>query len=162
MTIILLVIAVVLGQAIYKQYKPQIANEPSLKQKDSSSLLKLIPSDLTEDEKAVLKPPPPNAPVAEREKHDALATKLSKESDSLDVTNCRSNPLVLRIKINENLKVKNNDNIDRKLIIDDAHIYEIAKNSTTSIKVNFGHGAGLYGYVCEGIGLTGFILVAQE
>lgn len=149
--IILLVVALLLGQAIYKQHMPQPPAEPVAPS--------LIPSDLTEDEKAVLNPPSPDAPAAEREKHDALAEKLSKESDSLDITNCRSNPLVLRIKNNENLKVKNSDNIDRNLIFDDTHKYQIAKNSTTNLKVDFGHGVGLYGYVCQGVGLTGFILV---
>lgn len=153
--IILIVVAVVLGLAIYKQHKPQ----PSVLPPTESTVPKLMSPDLTQDEKAVLNPPSPDAPAAEKDIHDALAAKLSKESDSLDITNCRSDPLVVRIKINENLKVKNNDNIDRKLIIDDTHIYEIAKNSTTSIKVDFGHGVGLYGYICEGIGLTGFILV---
>lgn len=151
--IILLVVALVLGQAIYKQHNPQPL-PPS-----KPDVPKLMPPDLTADEKAVLIPPSPDAPSAEREKHDALAAKLAKESDSLDITNCHSNPLVLRIKINKNLKVKNSDNIDRKLIFDDTHEYLISKNSTTTVKVDFGKGAGLYGYICEGIGLTGFILV---
>lgn len=151
--IILLVPAIILGQAIYKQHNPQ----PSSRSVVSSS--KLMPTDLTEDEKAVLHPPSLDAPSTEKEKHDALAVKLSKEGDSLDITNCGSNPLVLRIEINENLKVKNSDNIDRKLIFDDTHEYQIAKNSTTNLKVDFGHGVGLYGYICEGVGLTGFILV---
>ena len=151
--------AIVLGQAIYRQRSPQPSKESLPKETNSSNLPKLLPSDLTEDEKAVLNPPSPDAPAAEREKHDALAAKLAKESDSLDITNCRSKPLVLRIKINKNLKVKNSDNIDRKLIFDDTHKYQIAKNSTINLNVDLGHGVGLYGYICEGVGLTGFILV---
>jgi len=157
--IILLAVALVLGQAIYKQQSPQPSKESLPRETNSSNLPKLLPPDLTADEKAVLNPPSPDAPAAEREKHSALAAKLSKESDSLDITNCRSNPLVLRIKINKNLIVKNSGNIDRKLIFDDTHKHQIAKNSTTNIKVDFGHGVGLYGYICEGVGLTGFILV---
>ncbi len=147
--------ALVLGQAIYKKYKPQASTKPHLE----PVAPKLMPSDLTDDEKALLSPPGPDAPSAERDKHDALAAKLSKESDTLDITNCRSNPLVLRARINQNLQVKNKDSIDRKLIFDDTHKYTISKNTTTSIKVDFGKRAGLYGYICEGVGLTGFILV---
>lgn len=156
--IILLIIAVVLGYAIYKQQDPKSPSVPDVSI-PTPSVSTQISSALNADEKAVLNPPPSDASPAEREEHDALAAKLSKESDNLDITNCRPNPLVLRIQINKNLKVKNSDNINHKLIFDDTHQYQIPKNSTIDIKVDFGHGAGLYGYVCEGVGLTGFILV---
>lgn len=150
----MLVPAIVLGKAIYKQNNPKPSPESV-----APKLSNLMPSELTEDEKAVLAPPSPDASAEERDKHTSLATKLSKESDNLDITNCSSNPLVLRIKNNKNLKVKNSDDVPHMLILDDSHKYQIAKNSTTDLKVDFGHGIGLYGYICEGVGLTGFILV---
>ena len=157
LTIILIAIALVLGYAIYSQ---RIANQPKLTPERSlSPSPKLLPSELTEQEKTLLNPPSSDAPQEERDKHDALAAKLSKESDSLDITDCHSNPLVVRAKINQDLTLKNKEDIDRKLIFDADHQYSIPKNSTTTIKVDFGKGPGLYGYVCEGVGLTGFILV---
>jgi len=157
-TCLLVLIAIVLGYAIYQQSlsSPATIDESPVSSKKN---IKPLPPDLSEDEKALLTPPSPDAPQSEKEEHDALAAKLSKESDVLDITNCRSNPLVLRAKINQNLKVENKDNIDRKLIFDDAHQYLILKNGAATVKVDFGKGAGLYGYVCEGVGLTGFILV---
>ena len=156
--IILLIVALFLGQAIYKQRSMPSPPKPA-SQHVSSYSPKLMPSDLTREEKDVLTPPSASASQEEKDKHDALAAKLSKESETLDIANCRPNPLVLRIKINQNLKIKNNENIDHKLIFDDTHQYKILKNSTTTVETDFGHGAGLYGYVCEGVGLTGFILV---
>lgn len=156
LTIILIIVALVLGYLIYLQRFP---NHPSAPKPTLTSLPKLLPSDLTEEERILLIPPATDAPRFEKDKHDALAEKLSKESDTLDITNCRSNPLVLRARINQNLTVKNEENLDRKLIFDDDHQYPIPKNSTTTLKVDFGKGVGLYGYVCEGVGLTGFILV---
>lgn len=78
--IILLVVAIVLGQAIYKQNNSKSSSE-SIAPRSS----KLIPPDLTEDEKAVLNPPSPDASAEEREKHNALAGKLSKESDTFSL-----------------------------------------------------------------------------
>jgi len=97
LTIILIAIALVLGYAIYSQ---RIANQPKLTPERSlSPLPKLLPSDLTEQEKTLLNPPSSDVPQEERDKHDALAAKLSKESDSLDIADCHSNPLVVRAKI---------------------------------------------------------------
>ena len=153
-----MIVALFLGHAIYKQ-KFQQSGESKSKQMAASNSPKAIPSGFTSEERDVLKSPPQNAPQADIDKHFALASKLSKESDTLDIANCRSNPLVLRIGLNKNLKIVNNENIDHRLIFDEDHQYKISKNNTTTVKTDFGRGPGLYGYVCEGVGLTGFILV---
>jgi len=156
--IILVITAVVLGVFIIK---PSGLKLPSFENKVSKSEPKqnAIPANLTEEEKKLLAVPPPDAQRAEIEAHIALGAKLAKEADVLEVTDCKPKPLVFKVKEKRNFKVLNKDKIDHTLIIDEEHKYAIASEETTEIKADFGKPPGLYGYVCEGVGLTGFIFV---
>ena len=97
----------------------------------------------------VLKTPGPNASTAERQKHFELALSAAQAATTLQITSCKSNPTVLRTKNGSTFKVKNNDAVEHVLLFDKDHIYKLGANSTTSIKADFGRGAGLYGYGCD-------------
>jgi plastocyanin len=64
---------------------------------------------------------------------------------------------VLQVKQGSELEFKNMDNINHKITFDSENIYEIEANSSKNIKIEFKYGTGDYGYVCEGVGLTGFL-----
>lgn len=165
--IVLVVTALTLGVFIIN---PSGLKLPSFENKASKSELeqdsvpdtpksRLMPANLTEEEKKLLTVPSPDASEEEINAHIALGEKLAKEGDTLEITDCKPKPLVLRVKEKTNFKVLNNDKIDHTLIIDDDHKYPISAGETTEIKADFGKPPGLYGYVCEGVGLTGFIFV---
>ena len=150
----LILITLILGYAIGKQYvNTQTTPTPS------PSVSKLLPTDLTLDERSLLSPPGPGAPELEIEKHASLAAKLSQESNTLDITGCRAKPISLRIKLGTNLDIKNSDEVIHKISIDESHQYTLKPKSQMNIKAEFSRSTGLYGYLCEGVGLIGFILV---
>lgn len=155
---ILSVTAIVLGVLIIK---PSGLKLPSFENKVSKSELerKAIPADLTEEEKDLLTVPSSDASKEEIEAHIALGAKLAKEAEVLEITDCEPKPLVLKVKEKAMFKVFNKDNIDHTLIIDPEHKYALSAQKTTEIKADFGKPPGLYGYVCEGVGITGFIFV---
>ncbi len=124
-----------------------------------ASTTRLIPANLSKEEKKLLTVPPPDASEEEINAHIAIGEKLAKEADILEITDCKPKPLVLKVKEKTNFKVLNNDKIDHTLIIDEEHKYPILGGETTEIRADFGKPPGLYGYVCEGVGLTGFIFV---
>lgn len=157
---ILVVTALTLGIFIIN---PSGFKLPSFEKKKSPnptpSTSRLLPTNLTEEEKKLLTVPPPDASKAEIEAHIALGAKLAEEGNVLEITDCKPKPLVFKVKEKTNFKVSNKDKIDHTLIIDDDHKYPIPAKETSQIRADFGKPPGLYGYVCEGVGLTGFIFV---
>lgn len=156
--IVLVITALVLGVFIIKPSGlklPSFENKASKLEPEQNA----IPANLTEEEKKLLTVPPPEAERSEIETHLALGAKLAKKADVLEITNCKPKPLVFKVKEKRNFKVLNKDKIDHTLIIDEEHKYAIAAGETKQIKADFGKPPGLYGYVCEGVGLTGFIFV---
>lgn len=133
--------------------------------KQTRQTINPIPSStplvLTEDEKFILNPPSKEASKSALVKHAQIVAKLAKDMGTLEINNCKPNPLVLNIKYGSELKIQNNDNVKHMLIIDSKHYYELPTNNSLTIKVDFKYGAGDYGYVCEGAGIVGFIHVVS-
>jgi len=165
--VILIVTAIVLGVKIIDPSWLQMptfekdVSKSEPKQESSQSEYPAIPirEDLTEEEKDLLTVPSSDAPKDEIEAHIALGAKLAKEAEVLEITDCEPKPLVFKVKEKAMFKVFNKDDIDHTLIIDPEHKYPLPRQETTEIKADFGKPPGLYGYVCEGVGLTGFIFV---
>lgn len=154
--IILVITTLTLGVFIIN---PSGLKSPSFENKASKSEARLIPADLSEEEKKLLTVPSPDASKEEINAHIALGANLAKEADILEISDCKPKPLVLRVKEKAMFKVSNKDDTNYTLIIDEEHKYTISAKETTEIKADFGKPPGLYGYVCEGVGLTGFIFV---
>ena len=165
--VILIVTAIVLGVKIIDPSWLQMptfekdVSKSEPKQESSQSEYPAIPirEDLTEEEKDLLTVPSSDAPKDEIEAHIALGAKLAKEAEVLEITDCEPKPLVFKVKEKAMFKVFNKDDIDHTLTIDPEHKYPLPRQETTEIKADFGKPPGLYGYVCEGVGLTGFIFV---
>lgn len=151
--VVLVIIAIILGYAVYNQQQNKL---PS-----SSTSLTTPPipltSNLTEEEKFILNPPSATASSDLKKKHADTIAKLAKEGSSLEIKDCKPNILVLQVKQGSDLVAKNLDSVKHRLIFDSEHIFELPASGSKTINVDFKYGTGDYGFVCEGIGLTGFL-----
>ena len=116
---------------------------------------------LTEDEKFMLNPPAANASSSAKEKHKIIVASLAKESETIDIKNCKPNPLVVKTKLGSEIKIINKDNEKRRIIIDSKNIFKIAPGEEKMVNTKFKYGTGDYGYVCEGSGIVGFLHVVE-
>ena len=115
---------------------------------------------LTEEERFILNPPSKDASRSALKKHAQIVAELAKESSNLDIQkDCKPDPLVVQIKEDSEIKISNNDMIDRRIIIDSKHFYDIPKNESTIVTAKFKYGHADYGYVCQGVGIVGFLRV---
>ena len=155
--IILILVALILGYAIYNQQKAKTSPAPSTRE---SSQSQIIPSTLTEDEKFILNPPSEDASQSAKDKHRDTVAKLAKEGSKLEIKDCKPDILVLQAKQGSPITIQNKDSVPHKIIFDSEHYYGVEANGKTTIKAEFKYGTGDYGYVCEGVGLTGFLHIA--
>ncbi len=157
--LILIGIAIILGVAILNQQKTK-SSPRSTASPTPSIKPRLLPPNLTDDEKFILFPPSVDASRSAKQKHANTVAKLAKVGDNLEIKDCQPSPLVLQVKQGSDFKIKNNDNVKHKIIFDEEHIYELPANNSQTYKAQFKYGTGDYGYVCEGVGLVGFLHVA--
>lgn len=136
---ILLGVAITLGYAIYLQKKHQppvaaIASTPtpsaSSREADEAFLLSITDQSSEEDKR----------------KHYLLASRMAQESAELKIKDCKVDPLVLRAKNNQMIKVKNEDAIAYNLGFNQTVMVAVPPNSTKEFPATFGSGPALYGY----------------
>lgn len=155
--LILLAVGVILIVAVYNKQNTKSyhssTNSPSNKQ--------LLPSDLTYEERFILTPPDKDATQEAKKAHAQVVANLAKEAKYLEIKDCKPNPLVLKIKEGSQFEIRNMDNVKVKIIIDSLHSYDIPPNGNKTITAQFKYGTGDYGYVCERVGLVGFLHVTQ-
>lgn len=168
--ILLIGVAATLGFLIYKQKNPsfvreelKIDNEAPVanNNSDSSQIMRPTPGNLTKEEKMALNPPGQDATVEERNKHFNTIVSLAQKTELLDINSCKKpNPLVIEVKLNEKIKIKNSDSKDHTIRVDNEHQYLIKAKETKDIIASFGKGQGAYGYLCDEMGgVVGFFLV---
>lgn len=138
---------------------PQVINKPSPSPspKVFYNIPDMLPKDLTDDEKFILNPPLPEAPKSEKEKHAATVAKLAEAGSVVEIQGCNPKPLVLQVKVGSSFEIKNEDTKAHKFIFDEDHSYDIPAHGSKTIKADFKYGAGDYGYVCNSVGITGFL-----
>ncbi|MEK7517793.1 MAG: hypothetical protein AAB583_04545 [Patescibacteria group bacterium] len=162
---VLVVIAVVLGYQIYQQttvyQTPPIQNGtvPQTVGNQQASTQK----GLTAEEKQALSFPGPNATEEEKKKHSDLVDELGNRVAGtlfLDITGCKPNPIVYRVKQGGSFKVKNSDSIDHTLSTD-RKITIKANSEQTLTSKSIGDVLGNYGYGCAEIsgGTVGIIQI---
>lgn len=170
--LILLIVAVGLGVAIYKpasqktpEGKPTSTTPPqtsSTKVGSPSARLRPLTPDLTAEEKSLFNLPSPDAPNFEKDKHLELALKMAKQADNLDIKDCNSkpDPLVMKVEPDTDIKVKNSSNKDHKISLNKDNSFTIPKNSTVTIKPQFAYPIGVFGYICDDTpGIVGFFAI---
>lgn len=111
-------------------------------------------------EQNVLQVPAENATDEEKQRHFDLAVSLARESQALEITNCKANPIVLKIENGKSFTVVNKDSVEHALVLTPELRFVIPAESPKTIAADFGKGPGLYGYGCDGIPrLMGLFLV---
>ncbi|MFZ2522242.1 MAG: hypothetical protein WAX44_00045 [Minisyncoccia bacterium] len=154
--IFLAICALVLGVLI-------LSKSRSTKQKEvSKSTTVIIDSEFSLDEQALLHPPGPGASKTEVDEHNQLAAKLAVTGNELEVSNCKSKPLVLQSSQTPTVRMKNSGKLDLSISFDGKKSLKIPTGKSVEINSEFVHGPGLYGYLCEQTGfkgLVGFVLV---
>lgn len=151
----LVAIALVLIVVIYNQQQRQQVTIPS-----PSPIPETIPETLTDEEKFILNPRAAESSRSALKKHAQMVAELAKQSQELELQkDCRPNPLVIQVKQGSEIKISNNDSVPRRIIIDSKHFYDIPKGGSKEILAQFKYGTGDYGYVCQGVGIVGFLHV---
>lgn len=182
--IILGLVAVVLGIFVGRDYSSDVKTffekfapqKQTLTQSDTSSQAqepkeatssvqrRPLPPDLTDEEKALLNPPAPNAPKEEKDQHYELLFKLAKESEVLDLKGCiKPDPLALKLKEGSEFKAKSSDGLEHTIVINQDYKFEVEAGQTATFKANFPFGQGAYGYLCDSQpGVVGFFFVTPK
>jgi len=140
--IVLLAIAVILGYKIYKVKGFKIPSDQSFQSSPTPTV--------NPEEKEVLNFPEPSASNEEKKKHSQLVLKLAKETDTIDITNCQPEPLVVYLDRGDKLTFKNQDEEPHKIKWGGKDT-EITNGMTViSASQVFGSEVGDYGYLCDG------------
>lgn len=156
--LILLGVAVVLGYAIYRQtMAPPLSEEKAAPPESvpSAQAPEIVQpqntgDELTEEQRAVLATPAPNASEAEKQKHFQLAQSLAKSASYLDITKCSlAEPLVLKIEQGRKFIARNEDVVEHVIVMDAKRTFSVPSKGTKEITADFGHGPGLYGFGCD-------------
>lgn len=169
-TIALLVIALVLGYAIYRKLpsgptatpvsQPAVSEPGQGNQAPSSQPTKALPPGLTPQEQAVFSFPGENASSDQRAQHSELVRSLAKEGSEVQLNaNCVASPFVLQVKKGDTLTFKNNDSVDHSVRHGAWELLVPAK-STKTARVDFVPGVGDAGYGCDG-GAGGVLHIIQ-
>lgn len=163
--IILVAVAVVLGVFIFKPNLPKnISQSPTVS--PSGLATSQIDRNLTGDEKKLLtQVPTKSSSQEELMAHYNLAVKLAVISSQLEIGNCETKPLVLKVKDGSSFTIKNSSDKDRAISFDADNTIYVPAGKTHVQQVKFKNGPGLYGYGCDFPDIRqtgGFVLVEPK
>jgi hypothetical protein len=117
-------------------------------------------TDLTPDEKQVLNISSAYSTPQQRADNYKLAQKLAVKTDTLNIKDCHSNPVVLWVMAKQEFTVVNPDNVAHTIIFNPQFTYTIPANGKSVITPQFEVSPGLYGYGCDKLpGPSGMIIV---
>jgi len=129
----------------------EVLTSPKSQKEETSSKL--------EESSSVLNFPGKDASDDERSKFNDRVAKSAVESSVLTITDCKSEPLVLKARENSEITISNKDDKVNRLNLDNEHSYSIAAKSSIKLTLNFGKGPGTYGYSCGSQPPTGIFLI---
>jgi len=104
------------------------------------------------DEGNVFKFPGPSATREQQRAHFDLARSLATRTDVLDISMCdvtAPTPIVFKLVEGETFTVRNNDDVEHTMVVNEDHAYVVSAKGTLEVLVDFGNGSGLYGYACD-------------
>ena len=104
---------------------------------------------LSDDEKKALLVPQNTASSAEKEAHFELASRLSVETDTLNISSCLGEPLVFTVVQGSKFTARNDDVVDHTIQLSEKLQFVVPAGKMIDIPVDFGFGAGVYGYGCD-------------
>ena len=155
--LILLAVVLILIVAIYNKQNAKLYHSST----DSPSNKQLLPSDLTYEERFILTPPDKDASEEAKKAHAQVVSNLAKEAKYLEIKDCKPKPLVLKVKEDMDIEIRNMDSVKHRIIFDSLHYYDIPANGSKTITAQFKYGTGDYGYTCDEMGIVGFLHVTK-
>ena len=99
---------------------------------------------------SILNFPPPDASDADRQAHAELVFSAAEDTDVLDITACKADPIVTRIATGDSILVKNDDDGDHVIKFMNLE-FRIEANSEKEITFDFDKGTGIYGFGCDSV-----------
>ena len=171
--VLLVLVAIILGYSIYKQRfgtgssgKSEQIKEQASVDSSSESQNPYLPSaeelGITSEELAALDFPTSDASINEKNNHIDVVRGAAKEAPYLDITKCEiADPVVLKIKESEGMKVRNQDSVTHTLVLDADTKFIIPAGATEQIKPDFLHGPGIYGYGCDNMPYSIGVLLVE-
>ncbi len=177
--LILLAIAVILSYIVFQKVTPKsdkkvenknITSVKKVENKNITSVPKASltgkpwsPANFASEEEAILNPPQ-DGTAEDYKQLVELANRIAKDAPYLDISNCnnaKAQPLVLRVKLDTNFTVVNNDKEDHKISILEG--YNIPSGGKQTIKAAFDPKKvpGLYSYSCDGKSTIGMLFVVK-
>jgi hypothetical protein len=141
---LLLVAALVVGYLLMRRSPPAMPSGQGTEQGGAPS-----PSISAEDRTAVLQTPRNTSTKEERDAHFKIVQRLAVMSETLDVSGCNPNPLVLKHRQIQDIQVTNKDDVPHELQVNPQHLYTVPAHGSISIPPDFGSGTGVYGYGCD-------------
>lgn len=81
--------------------------------------------------------------------HYDLIQRTAVPANRLEIWQCQVRPVVIKLKIGQSLTYVNYDKVPHMIQSDLAHNYAVPAQGERTIKVGFGHGAGIYSIVCD-------------
>ncbi|MEX2008013.1 MAG: hypothetical protein WD850_00740 [Candidatus Spechtbacterales bacterium] len=120
------------------------------------------------DEEIVLQPPQEDASPEEKDAHFSAAQRIAVEGNSVTLTECKADPLVLALSMDDRITLVNESDVAIEISRDaGVFLYRVPANDSRTVETDFAvHGNGLYGYRCGaeendafGDGVGGFFLI---
>jgi hypothetical protein len=161
--IVLLILgAAFLSYRIYERYTPSEKGEEKILSQEQSTSINPeqktaqgpgqqlnMREDLSPNEQLALQTPGPSASEEERANHFRLVQSIAKPAEFLDISDCKADPVVLKVKDQSKFTVRNTDNADRKFVLSQSKFIIIPALSDTELTADFGLGPGIYGFGCD-------------
>ena len=160
---ILVLVAVGLGIAIVYQKTAFLSDDGEAGIQSQPTPSELSGEALANEEQTVLNFPAETATESDRRQHSEMVRRLAVASDTLDLTGCRPDPVVLEVLLGETVTVRNSDVESYELVINSEYVFVVPGGGETEVVADFGKGLGVYGYGCEPASqVVGIIHVVSE
>jgi len=162
----LLLIAIVLGVAVYFKYNPMEKESSSGTPMEGSSGSEQVstPAELTEDQKIMFLPPGENPTKAELDLFSSTVAKHAVPGNAITVNNCTSTPDVLKLPYGSDFTVNNTGTTEIHFGFGEDRTL-IAPGASAKLKANYKTGPGTYGYGCDDKTLNraiGVLLITEK
>jgi len=165
----LALIAVVLGYFVYQKYAAGVSVEVpeqedvAMEVSESEQTVPSTNSALSDEERAILNPPPPGSPEEDFQNHFQSVQQFAVETDILTVgAGCRMTPTVAKAQLGSTLELRNDDGVSHTIVFTSTLSYLVPAHARVLLPINFNQGAGLYGYACDtNPSAAGMILVTE-
>jgi hypothetical protein len=159
----LVIIALGLGYAVYaKKSGNRAPNSYPSENAPVAAGQKPVSGGANVPANKLLTPPGPNSSEAEQKAFAELVASAAVRTDKINLSSCKAMPTVASFNLDSMITLVNDDPTEHTMVLDPKNTFTVPGKSKKTIKADFGHGPGLYGYGCDmSSGAVGMMLVTQ-